>query len=79
MQKPRPSPNSRTLADVLRFQPTAADVDALIAQATAHPLGLDYLTQGELGNVAVSFNTHAFTVIAARERLLNAEPTPSPS
>ena len=77
MPKPpeRSAATHGALAGVLRFQPTAADVDALIARATAHPLGLDYLTQGELGSVAVSFSTHAFTVIAARERLKDAEPT----
>jgi hypothetical protein len=65
----RSAPDSRNLAGVLRFQPTDADIDALIAHATAHPLGLEFLKRGELGSVAISFETHAFTVIAARERL----------
>lgn len=53
----------------LDFVPTHEDVDALIAAARQHPLGLDYLREGALDNVAVTLKTHAFTVVAARERL----------
>ncbi len=45
------------------------EVDDLIERARAHPLGLDFLVEGYLGSVAVSFQTHAFTVEAARNRL----------
>ena len=47
----------------------AAVVAELVERAKAHPLGLDYLRTGHLGSVAVTFETHAFTVLAARELL----------
>ncbi|HEX6972830.1 MAG TPA: hypothetical protein VF147_00430 [Vicinamibacterales bacterium] len=53
----------------LRYQPTAKEVDALIDAASAHALGLDFLRGGHLGTVAITFKTHAFTVVAAREKL----------
>ena len=57
----------------LRFEPTPADVDALIKAASQHALGLDFLRRGHLGTVAVTFNAHAFTVVAARDRLSTAD------
>lgn len=45
-------------------------VDDLIARARKHPLGVDFLLHGYLGTVAISFDAHAFTVEAARARLL---------
>ena len=45
-------------------------VDDLIARARKHPLGVDFLLHGYLGTVAISFGAHAFTVEAARARLL---------
>jgi len=50
-------------------QPDAGHVDRLIADAERHPLGIDFLHEGDLGVVAVMFGVHAFTVEAARERL----------
>lgn len=47
----------------------AALVADLVERAKSHPLGLDYLKGGHLGSVAVTFETHAFTVLAARELL----------
>ncbi len=44
-------------------------VAELVERAKAHPLGLDYLKGGHLGSVAVTFETHAFTVLAARDLL----------
>ena len=44
-------------------------VAQLVERAKAHPLGLDYLKGGHLGSVAVTFEAHAFTVLAARELL----------
>ncbi len=44
-------------------------VDALIASARQHPLGVDFLLRGFLGAVAAEFGTHAFTVEEARLRL----------
>jgi hypothetical protein len=82
MRKPplhRLAPRNPILADVLRFQPTDADVEALIERAPHHPLGLDFLRHGELGSVAVSLDAHAFTVIAARERLSAGAPEPPAS
>ncbi len=46
-----------------------ADVVELIGAATRHPLGLEFLLEGNLGAVAAIFGVHAFTVEAARERL----------
>lgn len=46
-----------------------AAVDALLAAARRHPLGLEFLADGFLGSVAAAFHVHAFTVEAARERL----------
>jgi hypothetical protein len=59
----------RTHCEPLKYIPSAADVEALIAAARQHPLGLDFLRDGALDCVAVTFRTHAFTVVAARERL----------
>ena len=49
--------------------PSADDVEALIATAGRHPLGLEFLLEGDLAAVAITFRTHAFTVDAARQRL----------
>jgi hypothetical protein len=66
----RRRPDSRIWTDLLDFHPTDADVDALIARASADSLGIDFLLNGELGAVATWLRTHAFTVVAARDRLL---------
>lgn len=44
-------------------------VAELVERAKSHPLGLDYLRRGHLGSVAATFETHAFTVLAARDLL----------
>jgi hypothetical protein len=44
-------------------------VDELIARARTHSLGVEFLLNGFLASVAAEFNTHAFTVEAARQRL----------
>jgi len=51
------------------YVPGDREVDDLIAAATGHPLGLDFLLEGDLCAVATMFRTHAFTVDAARARL----------
>ena len=60
-------------ADPLRVHPVdprdPAVVAELVARATEHPLGLDYLKRGHLGSVAATFETHAFTVLSARDLL----------
>lgn len=45
-------------------------VDALIARAKRHPLGIEFLLDGGLATVAIALDAHAFTVEAARVRLL---------
>ena len=56
----------------LRYEPSPREVEQLIDGARAHSLGLRFLLEGELGCVAATFRTHAFTVDAARQ-LLAAE------
>jgi hypothetical protein len=51
------------------YVPSGPEIDALIAAAEKHPLGLQFLLEGDLGAVAISFGAHAFTVDAARQRL----------
>ena len=51
------------------YRPSTVEVDALLSMAAAHPLGLDFLRDGSLDSVAATFRVHAFTVVAARERL----------
>ncbi len=51
------------------FSPSPEDVDELIAAASRHPLGLEFLVNGDLCAVAIMFRAHAFTVDAARDRL----------
>lgn len=48
------------------------DVEALIVAAKQHPLGTDFLIDGHLEAVAITFQVHAFTVDAAR-RVLRGE------
>ena len=60
-------------ADPLHAPPSdprdPALVAALVERAREHPLGLDFLKGGHLGSVAAAFETHAFTVLAARDLL----------
>jgi hypothetical protein len=53
-----------------------ADVEWLIEAALRHPLGVDYLRNGHLGSVAITFGCHAFTVVAARDFLNDAAAAP---
>jgi hypothetical protein len=52
-----------------RYVFNALDVEALIETARKHPLGLEFLLNGDLSAVAATFQAHAFTVDAAREHL----------
>ena len=52
-----------------RRRPEPRDVEALIARAKDHALGLDFLLRGAHDAVAMTFGVHAFVVDAARERL----------
>lgn len=56
-------------ATSLAEPPCESAVERLIAEARHHPLGLEFLLEGEPGCVAATFGTHAFTVDAARQRL----------
>ena len=49
------------------FQPTSSEIENLIAAAHNHPLGIEFLLQGDLCAVASTFRAHAFTVEAARD------------
>ncbi len=51
------------------YQPSSSEVVRLIEEAERHPLGIEFLLEGELGAVAATFGVHAFTVDAARRRL----------
>ena len=46
-------------------------VEELIVAARKHPLGIEFLLEGDLSSVAIMFGAHAFTVEAARETLRN--------
>jgi len=54
------------------FQAPKHEVEALIGAARQHPLGTEFLIDGHLEAVAVTFQVHAFTVDAAR-RVLRGE------
>jgi hypothetical protein len=47
----------------------ADEVEALVAEAGRHALGLEFLLEGDLAAVAIMFRTHVFTVEAARRQL----------
>ena len=67
--RPAPEPEAPPPTTGEPFVPRPADVDALIAAARRHPLGIDFLLGGHLGSVAATFKAHAFTVEAARARI----------
>lgn len=48
-------------------------VEQLIDDARRHPLGVEFLLEGETGCVAAIFGTHAFAVDAARQRLTSSD------
>jgi hypothetical protein len=55
-------------------RPTPQQIEELISTARDHPLGVTFLLDGDLGSVAATFEAHAFTVEAARDRLQNTDP-----
>jgi hypothetical protein len=63
----RPSPSAPVAT--ASYVPSIPEIEALIAAAEKHPLGVEFLLEGDLGAVAISFGAHAFTVDAARQRL----------
>lgn len=60
MSEPEPRPT---------YVPSDREIADLIALAAGHPLGVQFLIEGQLCAVATMFRVHAFTVDAARERL----------
>jgi hypothetical protein len=62
-----------------RYEPGQTDIDNLVRAASEHPLGVDYLLNGHLGTVAITFGCHAFTVAAARDQLVARRAANSPS
>ncbi len=51
------------------YVPSDRAVTDLIQAAAGHPLGIQFLVEGQLCAVATMFGVHAFTVDAARQRL----------
>jgi hypothetical protein len=51
------------------MRPASDEVASLIAEAGRHPLGLEFLLEGDLAAVAITFRAHVFTVEAARRLL----------
>ncbi len=49
------------------FRPSAQAMQKLVAAARNHPLGTEFLLQGDLCAVASLFGTHVFTVEAVRD------------
>jgi hypothetical protein len=54
-------------------KPTQNEVIDLIDRAKSHELGVDFLTNGALDAVAMTFGVHAFVVDAARDELAKPE------
>ena len=52
-----------------QYLPDSREVQALIAAAEKHPLGIEFLLDGDLSSVAITFQVHAFSVDAARQHL----------
>ncbi len=50
-------------------EPTTNEITDLINRAKAHELGLDFLMNGSLDSVAMTFGVHAFVVDGARDEL----------
>lgn len=58
------------MSDLIQ-DPAPQKVEELIVAARNHPLGIEFLLEGDLSSVAITFGAHAFTVEAARETLRN--------
>ncbi len=69
----RRPPARRPAPAVPRYEPAPGEIETLIARARAHPLGLEFLLDGDLSAVAATFQAHAFTVDAARQQLRGRE------
>ena len=62
-------PAKKEPAPRLSYVPSDHEIADLIAAAASHPLGIQFLLEGELCAVATTFRVHAFTVDAAREHI----------
>jgi hypothetical protein len=49
------------------YRPTFHEMENLVATARNHPLGTEFLLNGDLCAVAITFGTHVFTVEAVRD------------
>ncbi|MFH2202875.1 MAG: hypothetical protein ABIJ96_07160 [Elusimicrobiota bacterium] len=61
--------NCPEIGTFAQYRPSPEEVDALIARAKAHPLGLDYLLEGEADSISATFGVHAFVIDSARDLL----------
>ena len=50
-------------------EPAQNEILSLINRAKSHDLGVEFLTNGALDAVAMTFGVHAFVVDAARDEL----------
>ncbi len=51
-----------------------ADADALLQEASRHPLGLEFFQRGSPEAVAIEFGVHPFLVFQARQKLARGKP-----
>jgi hypothetical protein len=54
-------------------KPNSIETQNLIDRAIAHELGIEFLINGSLDAVAMTFGVHAFVVDAARDQLNTLE------
>ena len=55
----------------MTHEPTSSEIKSLISRAQSHELGIEFLINGSLDAVAMTFDVHAFVVDAARDELGN--------
>lgn len=67
-----PIPASGSQAVNKSYAPTDHDVEELIIKAKEHTLGLPFLLHGNRAAIASLFDSHPFTIDAARERVRSA-------
>ena len=53
----------------MTITPTETEIQELIERANSHDLGIEFLLNGSLDAVAVTFGVHAFVIDAARDQL----------
>jgi hypothetical protein len=60
-----------------QFRASSHQIESLIGKANLHPLGLNFLLEGDLCAVAITFGVTVFAVEAARDNLQNLRPNGS--